>query len=118
MKIMLNHNSAQQRNETPHTTISDALKRRARSLLQDKSIDANARAVIRYGLEINDPWLSELVRRADAGEPIIDMTLPEAPKAEDVSTEEKTELLAEIICQDGNGPAHRSAALLILIGDA
>lgn len=107
---MLNHNSAQQREETPHTRISDALKRRAQSLLQDKSIDASARAVIRYGLEINDPWLSELVRRADAGEPIIDVAPPETPEAE-----EKIELLAEIVCQAGDGPARRSAALLILM---
>jgi hypothetical protein len=60
MKTMSNHSSA-----TPHTikstqtTITDALKRRAQSLINDKSVDAATRAFIRYGLEINDPWLPE-----------------------------------------------------------
>ena len=67
---MLNLNSARLREETPH--LSDALKRRAQSVINDKSIDAQTRAVIRYGLEINDPWLPELVRCVDAGESIID----------------------------------------------
>ena len=82
MKIMLNHSSA-----TPHTikstknlnlnggskkTISNALRRRAQAVIKDKSIDAESRAIIRYGLEINDPWLPELVRCIDAGETIIE----------------------------------------------
>ncbi len=54
------------------TTISNALKRRAKSLLKNKSVDAQSRVVIRYALETNDPWLADLVRRTDAGEPIID----------------------------------------------
>ena len=70
MKIMLNFNSATLRQETPH--ISDTLKRRAQSVINDKSIDAQTRAVIRYGLETNDPWLPQLVRCVDAGESIID----------------------------------------------
>ena len=37
-----------------------------------KSIDPQSRAIIRYALEINDPWLAELVRRADAGETLFD----------------------------------------------
>jgi hypothetical protein len=40
--------------------------------LNDKSIDAESRVIIRYALETNDPWLAELVRRADAGEDVID----------------------------------------------
>ena len=79
---MLNHSSA-----TPHTikstknlnlngrskkTISNALKRRAQAVIKDSSIDAQSRAIIRYGLETNDPWLAELVRRVDAGETIIE----------------------------------------------
>jgi hypothetical protein len=129
MKIMVNHTSATQREETPHaikstknntlrrqeagadgrrqgykgtsktnvikrrngaakttitnghkrrngtsqtTTISIALKRRAQSVIKDRSIDARSRALIRYALETNDPWLPELVRRADEGEPILD----------------------------------------------
>src|SRR5688572_15852361 len=58
MKIMSNLNSARLREETPH--LSDALKRRAQSIINNKSIDAQTRAVIRYGLEINDPWLPQL----------------------------------------------------------
>jgi len=85
MKIVLNDNSAAGRGETPHTanstqtttpdlneTITADVRRRAESLVNDKSIDAESRAWIRYGLEINDPWLPELVRRAEAGESITD----------------------------------------------
>jgi alkyl hydroperoxide reductase subunit AhpF len=74
MKIMVKHDSARLRLETPHATNhnSDALKQRAQSVINNKSIDAGTRALIRYGLEINDPWLGDLVRRVDAGETIID----------------------------------------------
>lgn len=75
---MANHGSASVR-ETPHSTrtsrtntIINALKQRARAVLNDKSIDPQSRAIIRYALEVNDPWLAELVRRADAGEAIVD----------------------------------------------
>jgi len=67
---MVNHGSAFVREEAPH--VSAAIKRRAQSLIDDKTIDGPSRAVIRYGLEINDPWLPELVRRVDAGETIVD----------------------------------------------
>jgi len=103
MKIMSNLNSTQPREETPH--LSDALKRRAQSVINDKSIDVETRAVIRYGLEINDPWLPELVRRVDAGESIIDnLYVP--------SSEEKIEALTALICRAGDEP---SAALLVLL---
>ena len=52
---------------TRTNTIMNALARRARAVLNDGSIDPQARAIIRYALETNDPWLAELVRRADAG---------------------------------------------------
>ena len=71
---MVKHDSARVY-ETPHVTnhnISDALKRRAQSVINNKSIDANTRAVIRYGLETNDPWLEDLICRVDAGKTIID----------------------------------------------
>ena len=58
-------------NPTRTNTLVNALKRRAQSVLNDKSIDAQSRAIIRYALETNDPWLAELVRRADQGETII-----------------------------------------------
>ena len=75
---MTSHSSASAHEHTPHSTnsitntITEALKRRAQAVINDKSIDADARAVIRYGLEINDPWLADLVRRVDAGETIVD----------------------------------------------
>jgi hypothetical protein len=40
--------------------------------MTDRAIDPQWRTIIRYGLETNDPWLADLVRRADAGEVIID----------------------------------------------
>ena len=111
---MANHSSATTREETPRVnqlTISVALKRRAQSVINNKSIDAGTRAIIRYGLETNDPWLAELVRRADAGETIIDnLNITEAD--EDDSSEAKIEALAEMICQAGDRPA---AALLVLM---
>jgi hypothetical protein len=59
-------------NGTSKTKISNAVKRRAQTIIEDRSIDAQSRAIIRYGLEVNDPWLPELVRRVDAGETIIE----------------------------------------------
>lgn len=62
--------------ETTRTaTIINALKRRAQAVLNDKSIDPQSRTIIRYGLETNDPWLAELVRRAEAREAIVQTTL-------------------------------------------
>ncbi|HEY2964278.1 MAG TPA: hypothetical protein VGJ37_17780 [Pyrinomonadaceae bacterium] len=100
---MLNLSSARLREETSH--ISDALKRRAQSVINDKSIDAQTRAVIRYALEINDPELPELVRCVDAGESIIDNLYVH-------SSEEKIEALTDLICRAGDEP---SAALLVLL---
>jgi hypothetical protein len=68
MKIMVNHGSAKPRK--PHA--SNSVKTRAKSLIKNKSIDAQSRILIRYGLETNDPWLPELVRHADAGESIVE----------------------------------------------
>src|SRR5215210_8138013 len=103
MKIMSNLSSARLRDETPHS--SDTLKRRAQSIIKDKSIDAQTRVIIRYGLEINDPWLPELVRCVDAGESIIDNLYVQ-------SSEEKIEALTELICRAGD---ESSAALLVLL---
>ena len=100
---MSNLSSAPLREETPH--ISDALKRRAQSIINDKSIDGSTRTMIRYGLEINDPWLPQLVRCVDAGESIIDNLYVH-------SSEEKIEALTNLICQAGDEP---SAALLVLL---
>lgn len=100
---MSNLNSAGLREETPQ--IGDALKRRAQSIINDKSIDAETRVIIRYGLEINDPWLPELVRCVDAGESIIENLYVQ-------SSEEKIEALTDLICRAGDEP---SAALLVLL---
>ena len=100
---MSNLNSATLRAETPH--LSDALKRRAQSVINDESIDAETRAIIRYGLEINDTWLPELVRSVDAGEGIINNLYVN-------SSEEKIEALTNLICRAGDEP---SAALLVLL---
>ena len=67
---MATHSSATTREETPH--INNALKRRAQSVINNKSIDAQTRGLIRYAMEINDPCLAELVRRVAAGETNID----------------------------------------------
>jgi len=114
--------SAPERQATPHATnsttsqtISDAIKRRAQSLINDRAIDASDRAFIRYALATDDTsGLSELVRRADAGEPVIDDScMLEAH--DEISTEEKLERLAAMICQAGAQPETRAAALLVLM---
>jgi len=112
------HSSATLREDTSHATqitISDALRRRAQSVINDRSIDPQWRNIIRYALEINDPWLADLVRRADAGETIIDtIDFSETSENNEVdSSEEKIVALAEIICAAGDEPA---AALFVLMG--
>jgi hypothetical protein len=109
--------SAPECHATPHATnrtISDAVRRRAQSLINDRTIDASDRTWLRYALEINDPALSELVRRADAGEPIIDDSHP-LEANEEFATDEKLERLAELICHAGSELETRSAALLVLM---
>lgn len=75
---MAKHGSATVREHTPHAnehtsnvsrhtpslngttrtvTIINALKRRALAVLNDESLDAQSRAIIRYGLETNDRQL-------------------------------------------------------------
>ena len=116
---MANHSSVTVR-ETPHSTqtsrtntIINALKRRAQSVLNDKSIDPQSRAIIRYAMEINDPWLAELVRRAEVGDRVhIDEALE--PNNGD-SDDGKIATLVEIICRVGNEPDIKSAALFVLM---
>jgi hypothetical protein len=118
---MSTHVSATALEEAPHETettqitISDALRRRAESVINDRSIDPQWRNIIRYALEINDPLLCDLVRRAGAGEKIIDTTdfSLESESNEDESNEERVEALAEIICRAGSEAA---AALFVLMG--
>ena len=117
---MVTHSSAPALEATPHVTeptntISDALRRRAQSIMSDIWIDREWRAVIRYALETNDPCLADLVRRADDGEMIIGtIDFSETPEvAEDLSTADKMSALSEIICDAGEKPA---AALFVLMG--
>ena len=115
---MTTHVSATVR-ETPHVnqtsrtdTIINALRRRAQSVLNDRSIDPQSRAIIRYALETNDPWLADLVRRADAGEALIDSAgFLKTPSTD----EEKIAALAELICRAGDEAGTKSAALLVLM---
>ena len=75
---MANHSSASLREHTPHgnqsrtNAIVGALKRRAESVLSDTSIDPQSRAIIRYALETQDPWLARLVRHAEVGEDVVE----------------------------------------------
>ena len=95
----------------------NALVRRAQAVLNDKSIDAQSRAIIRYAMETNDPWLAELVRRADAGETIVEtVDFSQTPNTtERDSSEGKVEALAEMICRAGDEPGTKSAALVVLM---
>jgi hypothetical protein len=119
MKIMTKDSSATARephvNRTTRTaTIIDALKRRAQSVLNDESIDARSRSILRDALKTNDPWLAELLRRTDgdesSGEPF---DCSQSPKANENSSGEKIEALSEIICRGGDESA---GALFVLMG--
>ena len=108
--------------QTPHVnqttraaTIINALKQRAQAVLNDKSVDPQSRAIIRYALEINDPWLAELVRRADAGESVVDTIDVFQTTSGDGSSEDKIEALTEMICRAGDEAGTKSAALLVLM---
>ena len=112
---MATHGSANVR-ETPHVnrtnTIGNALKQRAQAVLNDRTIDPQSKAIIRYAMEVNDPWLAELVRRADAGNLVVDaIDFSETPPASQ-PCEDKIEALANIICQAGDEAA---VALLVLM---
>ena len=121
---MASHSSATARQQSPHVTkpsrtntIMNALTRRAQAVLNDQSIDPQSRAIIRYAMEINDPWLARLVRRADAGETLFDSTdfSPPPETNEDEACKEKIAALAEKICRAGDEPEAKSGALLVLM---
>ena len=117
---MTMHSSATAHQETPHETettiitISDATKRRAESVINDKTIDPQWRTIIRFALELNDPIVAELVSRAEAGKNIVDTfeSLRTPVPIEDESSLRKVEALAEIISRSGDEP---TAALFILM---
>ena len=68
---MTRHGSATVRKEKSDV-IDASLKRRARLLATKGSIPQQTRSLIRYALEIKDPYLGQLVRRVEAGEMTID----------------------------------------------
>ena len=53
-------------------TLDANLKRRARKLATDSRVDPRTRSLIRYGLEIKDEYLEQIVSRVEAGEMRID----------------------------------------------
>ena len=119
---MTSHSSASMREETSHAnrttrtnTILNALKQRAQDVLNDETIDPQSRGILRKALQVNDPWLADLVRRAEADETIADLTdFSQTRETYDTgSSNEKIEALAEIICHAGDECA---AALLVLMG--
>jgi len=117
---MTTHSSAIAHQDTPHETettkitVSDATKRHAESAINDKTIDSQWQTIIRFALELNDPFVGELVSRAEAGEDVVEtfesLRIP-AP-IEDESVLMKVEALAEIISRSGDQP---TAALFILM---
>ena len=68
---MTKHGSASPREGTSHTLDAN-LKRRARKLATDGRVDPGTRKLIRYGLEIKDLDLAQIVNRIEAGETRID----------------------------------------------
>src|SRR5689334_13636287 len=101
MKLMATHTSATARTQAPHVnrttrtnTIMNALTQRARAVLNDSSLDAESRVIIRHALETNDPWLAKRLRN------------------EEETNHEKIEALADIICREGEEAA---AALFVLM---
>lgn len=116
---MVTDTTATPREETPHateTTISDALRRRAQSVINDIWIDPQWRSIIRYALETSDPFLADLVSRADAGEMLVDtIDFSQTPDTnDDDSSDEKISALCEIICDAGDRAA---AALFVLMAN-
>jgi len=94
--------------------VSDATKRRAESVINDTTIDSQWRTIIRFALELNDPFVAELVRRAESGEDIGETveSLRTPVSIEDESSLRKVEALAEIISRSGDQP---TASLFILM---
>ena len=68
---MTNHGSASPRKQKSRTLDAN-LKRRARKLATDSSVEPRTRSLIRYGLQIKDPYLEQVVNRIEAGEMRID----------------------------------------------
>jgi len=117
---MTTHSSAIAHQDTPHETettkitVSDATKCHAESVINDTTIDSQWQTIIRFALELNDPFVGELISRAEAGENIVETfrSLQTPVPIEDESILKKVEALAEIIARSGDEP---TAALFILM---
>ena len=68
---MTKHGSASSREQEPRTLDAN-LKRRARKLATDSRVDPRTHSLIRYGLQIKDEDLEQVVNRVEAGEMSID----------------------------------------------
>ena len=68
---MAKHGSASPRKQESRTLDAD-LKRRARKLATDNRVDPRTRSLIRYGLELKDQHLEQVVNRLESGETSID----------------------------------------------
>ena len=118
---MVNHVSATAPEQTPHETettiitVSDTTRDRAESVINDITIDPQWRTIIRAALELNDPWLADLVSRAEAGENLVDtfesLRTSDSDEVDSIST--KVQALTDIICGAG---AQAAGALLVLMG--
>ena len=69
---MTKHGSASPRKRESRTLDANLKRRRARKLATDSRVDPRTRSLIRYGLEIKDPCLEQVVNRIEAGEMRID----------------------------------------------
>jgi len=67
---MTNHGSASPRKQESRTLDAN-LKRRARKLATDSRVDPRTRSLIRYGLQLKDPDLAQVVNRVESGETTI-----------------------------------------------
>ena len=68
---MAKHGSALLRKQKSRT-LDTKLTRRARKLATDSRVDPRTRSLIRYGLELKDQYLEQIVNRVEAGEMSID----------------------------------------------
>ena len=68
---MAKHGSALLRKQKSRTLDAN-LERRAQKLATDSRVDPRTRSLIRYGLEIKDQHLEQIVNRVEAGEMSID----------------------------------------------
>jgi len=120
---MANDSSATAR-ETPHgnknirpnTKIVQMSQTKSTNILK-RQIDRSAeRAIIRYALEINDPWLaSNLCPCRRAKRLSIRSTSRKRPRNEhNDSNEERIEVLTELICRAGDERKPKSGRLLVL----